>query len=70
MSLARLRATRAPLLVSVCLVLAASAAAQVSGKLVLGAYKPAPVASKRPAYNWELENGFKEVRKDKVDPRR
>ena len=46
---------------------------QVSGKLVLGAYKPPPAArreSKRPSYNWELENGFKEVRPDRVDARR
>jgi hypothetical protein len=50
--------------------LSASAAAQVSGKLVLGAYKPAQIQSKRPSYNWELENGFKEVRPDRVDVRR
>jgi hypothetical protein len=50
--------------------LSATAAAQVSGKLVLGAYKPTQAQSKRPAYNWELENGFKEVRPDRVDVRR
>jgi hypothetical protein len=51
-------------------VLSASAVAQVSGKLVLGAYKPAAPVSKRPACNWELENGLKEVRPDRVDARR
>ncbi len=71
MSFGRVPVLRATLLlVAVCLA-AASAAAQVSGKLVLGAYKPAPPpASKRPAYNWELENGFKEVRPDRLDARR
>ena len=39
--------------------LAASAAAQISGKLVLGAYKPEPPKAQRPGFNWELENGFK-----------
>lgn len=48
----------------VALGLCASAAAQVSGKLVLGAYKPTQTQGKRPGYNWELENGFKEVRPD------
>src|ERR1700741_5271744 len=50
--------------------LSASAAAQVSGKLVLGAYKPENAPEKRAGYNWELENGFKEVRPERVDVRR
>jgi hypothetical protein len=49
---------------------ASSVAAQISGKLMLGAYKPEAKPSARPSYNWELENGFKEVRADRVDPRR
>jgi hypothetical protein len=71
MSFGRVPALRATLLLAAVCLAAASAAAQVSGKLVLGAYKPAPPpASKRPAYNWELENGFKEVRPDRLDARR
>jgi len=50
--------------------LAASAAAQISGKLVLGAYKPAPPKAQRAGFNWELENGVKEVRPDRIDARR
>jgi hypothetical protein len=50
--------------------LCASAAAQVSGKLLLGAYKPVSPPSKRPSCNWELENGVKEVKPDRVDVRR
>jgi hypothetical protein len=50
--------------------LCASAAAQVSGKLLLGAYKPVAPPSKRPSCNWELENGVKEVKPDRVDVRR
>jgi hypothetical protein len=63
---------RVPLLLTVLigLGLAASAAAQLSGKLVLGAYKPAAPEAERPAYNWELENGFKELRPDRIDARR
>jgi hypothetical protein len=54
------------------LALRSSAAAQVSGKLLVAAYKPEPAAapSKVASYNWELENGFKEVRPDRVDARR
>jgi hypothetical protein len=66
----RAHALRAAWLLLACSALAASAAAQVSGKLVLGAYKPPPVVAKRPSCNWELENGFKEVRHDRVDARR
>jgi hypothetical protein len=50
-------------------VVTASAAAQVSGKLLVAAYKPPAPASKAASY-WELENGFKEVRPDRVDPKR
>lgn len=55
------------LLLSAGLFVAVSAAGQVSGKLLLGAYKPEAPAPTRPTYNWELENGFKEVRPDRVD---
>jgi hypothetical protein len=55
----------------VVLVPAATAlAAGVSGKLVLGAYKPEPPKQARAAYNWELENGFKEVLPDRIDAER
>lgn len=52
--------------------LAASAAAQVSGKLLLGSLEHTASAAREPAgsYNWELENGFKEVRPDRIDGRR
>jgi hypothetical protein len=50
--------------------IAATAAAQIAGKLVLGAYKPAAPEVEHAAFNWELENGFKEVRPDRVDARR
>jgi hypothetical protein len=42
----------------------------ITGKLVLGAYKPAPPKTQRPSFNWELENGVKEVRPDRIDARR
>jgi plastocyanin len=61
---------RLSLLIALLLGLGATAAAQVSGKLLLGAYKPAPPAVGRLAFNWELENGFKEVRPDRVDAAR
>lgn len=59
-----------------CLVVAggaASAWAQVSGRLLLAAYKPAPpdaAAPARPSFYWELENGFKEAKPDRVSPKR
>lgn len=51
----------------------ASAAAQVSGKLLAGTLTPAPVpagADSGPSCNWELENGIKEVQPDRLDMRR
>jgi hypothetical protein len=46
-----------------------AAAAGIKGKLILGAYKPAPPPSEavRPLFYWELENGFKEVAKNRVN---
>jgi hypothetical protein len=63
---------RAWLLPAALSMLAASAAAQVSGKLLLVSLEPSAHATREPAgsYNWELENGFKEVRPDRVDARR
>ncbi len=58
---------------ALALLAVSSAAAQVSGKLVLGAYKPADAekADKTgPSCYWELENGVKEVRADRVDAAR
>jgi len=60
--------------VMLCLVVAgfaASAWAQVSGRLLLAAYKPAPPpAAARPSSYWELENGFKEVKPDRISAKR
>lgn len=47
-----------------------ASAGEVSGKLILGAYKPVPAPTKRPPYQWELENGFKQVLADRIDARR
>jgi hypothetical protein len=59
---------RVLLLAAIILGLSASAAAQVTGKLILGAYKPAPApAAQRASYYWELDNGIKELREDRVD---
>ena len=50
---------------------ATAAAAEVTGKLVMGAYKP-PKEPDNPRLRcyWELENGFKEVVPDRVAPQR
>lgn len=42
-------------------------AAEVNGKLLLGAYKPAQETPTRAPYHWEIENGFKEVERDRID---
>jgi len=55
---------------ALALLAVSSAAAQVSGKLVLGAYKPATPEKPGPSCYWELENGVKEVRADRVDASR
>lgn len=52
---------------SVLCLVGSAAASDVTGKLVLGAYKPPVVESDRPTSYWEAENGFKEVQKDRVD---
>ncbi len=42
-------------------------AADVKGQLLLGAYHRAPAPKPpRPAFNWEVENGVKEVARDRV----
>ena len=55
----------------VCSVPAPSAlASEVRGQLVLGALKPRAAAKPpRPAFNWELENGVKEVLPERVNVR-
>lgn len=62
---------RASALWALALLVAGGAAAQVTGKLVLGGYKPGAAAEPekqvRPSFYWELENGVKEVRPDRVD---
>jgi plastocyanin len=46
-------------------------AAEVRGQMVLGAYKPAPASkAARPGFNWELDNGVKEVLRDRVSAAR
>lgn len=42
-------------------------ARDLEGKLVLGAYKPPPEPPTRRSYYWELENGFKEVSRNRID---
>ncbi|HEX7479676.1 MAG TPA: hypothetical protein VF331_17860 [Polyangiales bacterium] len=57
-----------------CGVLGASTpalAGDVRGQLLLGAYHPAPPPKPaRPAYNWEVENGVKEVARERVPAQR
>lgn len=44
-----------------------AAAAEVRGQLLLGTYHaPTPPKPPRPAFHWELENGVKEVLRDRV----
>ncbi len=56
----------------VLVVIAATSATarDLEGKLVLGAYKPPPEPQTRPSFYWELENGVKEVTRDRVDASR
>lgn len=64
---------RAWLLSTVVVASGATAAAQVSGKLLAGALKPQPTplaADSGPSCNWELENGIKEVQPDRLEMRR
>src|SRR6185503_14506358 len=49
---------------------ASVALAQVSGRLLLAAYKPAPPPPGRPTSYWELENGFKEAKPDRISAKR
>lgn len=64
-------ASHALLLTALVMLGSRAYATDVQGKVMLGAYKPAPTtqAVGRP-YNWEVENGFKETKKDRVDPAR
>lgn len=46
-------------------------AVNLKGKLLTGAYKPAPrPAPVRPAYHWEVENGARPVAKERMDVER
>jgi plastocyanin len=65
--MASAKALRVLLILGLALGLGASAGAQVSGKLLLGAYKPEIPSATSGAFNWELENGFKEVLPDRLD---
>jgi len=67
-----LRSASHALLLSALVMLGSPAhATDVQGKVMLGAYKPAPETQSvgRP-FNWEVENGFKETKKDRIDARR
>lgn len=61
------KSLRVLMILGIALGLGASAAAQVSGKLLLGAYKPETPVSAPAPFNWELENGFKQVLPDRLD---
>jgi len=65
--------TRASLLVALCVSAVPSrpvAAAEVKGQLVLGSLQHKPsIKSARPSFNWEIENGVKEVVPERVQPR-
>jgi hypothetical protein len=64
---------RAGLLLALCVCSVPSQsvlASEVKGQLVMGAVRPRPAAkSPRPAFNWELENGVKEVLPERTSPR-
>jgi len=45
-------------------------AAEVTGKLLLAPYRLAPKESPAGAFQWEIENGVKEVAADRVDAKR
>lgn len=47
-----------------------ASATDLSGRVLLGAYKPAAVAGPRAAFHWELDNGFKETLKDYIPAKR
>jgi hypothetical protein len=64
------KAWRMLVLLAVTAAVYSSAAAQVSGKLLLGTYKPEPADKAKPSFNWELENGVKEVKPDRIEARR
>ena len=68
--MASAKSLRVLMILGLALGLGASAAAQVSGKLLLGAYKPEMPAATTAAFNWELENGFKEVLPERLDAAR
>ena len=65
--MASAKALRVLMILGLALGLGASAAAQVTGKLLLVAYKPEMPVATSAAFNWELENGFKEVLHDRLD---
>lgn len=61
----------ASIAVALVAVVATSATArELEGKLLLGAYKPQSEPETRRSYYWELENGFMEVSRDRVDAKR
>ena len=45
-------------------------ASEVTGKLLLATYKPVPKESAPGVFQWEIENGVKEVTPDRVDAKR
>jgi len=61
----------ASIVVALVTVIATSVAArELEGKLILGAYKPPSEPQTRRSYYWELENGFMEVSRSRIDATR
>jgi len=54
----------------VAVVATSAAARELEGKLILGAYTPQSESQPRRSYYWELENGFMEVSRDRIDATR
>jgi hypothetical protein len=48
----------------------AALASEVTGKLLLATYRPAPKEPAPGAFQWEIENGVKEVTPDRIDAKR
>lgn len=57
-------------LAAFCTAATSASAADVRGRILLGAYKPEPLKGPRPGFHWELDNGFKETLKDRIDASR
>lgn len=47
-----------------------ASATDLTGRVLLGAYKPTPMKGPRAAFHWELDNGFKETLRDHIPAKR